>query len=233
MRNFILFFSINFWLQLNTITDLKAQEFCDTLVASTGKKIAVRFIEVYEKEISYAICDQPIEKRSYVSISQIKGLIRKGILIPVNELPKAESKIEKLIELFMKKNFHTNIAFIPVRNYYSLSFYYEKIYSLRKRKETYFRFTKFGGGVLPNHFFENGGSKITPFISVQFGLLKGANSHYFEVGGGIILINNIYALSLPVIANIGYRYQSSTGKCMIRSGLNWPEGLYIGLGYCF
>jgi hypothetical protein len=36
-----------------------------------------------------------------------------------------------------------------------------------------------------------------------------------------------------IAGNLGYRYQKPGGSFVFRSGLGWPEGYYLSLGFCF
>jgi hypothetical protein len=77
------------------------------------------------------------------------------------------------------------------------------------------------------------------FFSVMSLLMGKSNSH-LETGMGVIFTyhpdTDIWA---PIVndrhiaGNIGYRYQKPGGWFVFRTGLGWPEGMYLSFGYCF
>jgi hypothetical protein len=77
------------------------------------------------------------------------------------------------------------------------------------------------------------------FFSVMSLLMGKGNSH-LETGMGVLftyhpdteqwapIVNDRH-----IAGNIGYRYQKPGGWFVFRTGLGWPEGMYLSFGYCF
>lgn len=70
---------------------------------------------------------------------------------------------------------------------------------------------------------------------ISYTCLTGAEKNHFELGVGVAYMHFLtrsanYLLPAP---NIGYRYQKPEGNFIFRSGLGFPELLYVGLGYLF
>jgi hypothetical protein len=71
-------------------------------------------------------------------------------------------------------------------------------------------------------------------------MLMGRGSSHIETGMGVLftyhpdtkqwkpIVNDRH-----IAGNIGYRYQKPGGWFVFRTGLGWPEGFYLSLGYCF
>ena len=70
--------------------------------------------------------------------------------------------------------------------------------------------------------------------------LTGRKSVHFEFGGGILFTyDSHYEKFHPLIGdrhlagNLGFRYQKPGGTFIFRTGIGWPEYMYLSLGYCF
>jgi hypothetical protein len=71
-------------------------------------------------------------------------------------------------------------------------------------------------------------------------VLTGRKSAHLEIGSGLLitynsdhnsyhpLINNSY-----LAGNLGFRYQKPGGNFVFRTGMGWPEFMYLSLGVCF
>lgn len=85
----------------------------------------------------------------------------------------------------------------------------------------------------------------SPLLNFRIGLtmIKGAYDKHFELSLGYMnfhgkatrwydsfhLIYGNHALA----GSIGYRYQKPDGKFIFRTGLGYPETLYVSVGFCF
>ena len=93
-------------------------------------------------------------------------------------------------------------------------------------------------------------SKITPFVKAgyggaaywegessyilgQFGILTGVNAHHFEASAGLLKSFDEHYDMFPLCGVIGYRIQKPGGHFIFRTGVGWPEALYVGLGVSF
>jgi hypothetical protein len=77
------------------------------------------------------------------------------------------------------------------------------------------------------------------FFSVA-SLCMGRSGSHLETGMGVLftyyperrewhpIVNDRH-----IAGNIGYRFQRPEGRFLFRTGLGWPEGFYVSLGYCF
>lgn len=72
------------------------------------------------------------------------------------------------------------------------------------------------------------------FVLFEGGVLTGANKSHFEAAIGMSYFmeyeDNDF---LSPAASIGYRLQKPGGHFIFRTGLGYPEGLYIGFGVSF
>lgn len=67
--------------------------------------------------------------------------------------------------------------------------------------------------------------------------LSGKKKHRLETMLGITAAKNdnldIQSTDILLAAGLGYRFQKHEGGFVFRTGLGYPEGLYLGLGYAF
>lgn len=71
-----------------------------------------------------------------------------------------------------------------------------------------------------------GGSGLL-FIS-RFGILTGRGRRHFEAKAGICILNNIFPS-----ACIGYRKQKPGSRFIFRTGIGFPDALYVSWGVSF
>ena len=83
------------------------------------------------------------------------------------------------------------------------------------------------------------GPKGVNYVST-ISALMGRGSTHFEIGSGVLftywsdekefrpIVNERYLSGFT-----GFRYQKPGGSFVFRTGLGWPDGIYISLGYCF
>jgi len=72
-------------------------------------------------------------------------------------------------------------------------------------------------------------------IIINYTCLTGAENNHFELGVGATYMHFLttsgkYVAPAP---NIGYRYQKPDGKFVFRTGVGFPELLYMSFGYAF
>jgi hypothetical protein len=93
-----------------------------------------------------------------------------------------------------------------------------------------------------------------PYQSLMLGILTGARSSHFELNFGIVRMVNkstyerdkytsdFYSEPAPSkssythirpAGSVGYRYQKPGGRFLFRTGIGYPETLYLGLGTAF
>ena len=77
--------------------------------------------------------------------------------------------------------------------------------------------------------------------SLRYGIMTGIDKkHHFEINAGPQLLVGIYNDRLDFAAsefdfgfNVGYRMQKPQGSKIFRTGVGYPELLYVGLGFSF
>jgi hypothetical protein len=83
------------------------------------------------------------------------------------------------------------------------------------------------------------GSEGWNYVST-LSLLTGKKASHIEFGAGAVLswdtsAKHFYPIWSDnyIAANLGYRYQKPGGSFVFRTGIGWPEFLYLSLGFCF
>ena len=77
--------------------------------------------------------------------------------------------------------------------------------------------------------------------SLRYGIMTGIDKkHHFEINAGPQLLVGIYNDRLDFAAsefefgfNVGYRMQKPQGSTIFRTGVGYPELLYVSLGFSF
>ncbi|SFT74005.1 hypothetical protein SAMN05216474_2066 [Lishizhenia tianjinensis] len=68
----------------------------------------------------------------------------------------------------------------------------------------------------------------------HLGLLTGANNNHLELSAGY---NRFFTGDLqgdyPLSGTMGYRFQKPDGLFIFRTGVSFPEAVYLGLGFSF
>ncbi|HLF34947.1 MAG TPA: hypothetical protein VI583_11960 [Cyclobacteriaceae bacterium] len=85
------------------------------------------------------------------------------------------------------------------------------------------------------NFLSLNGSGDMVLISSNF--IMARSKHHFEIDAGIDYRFNMQAFipgeSVWPLFNLGYRYQKDKGGLLFRTGIGWPDGLFLGLGFTF
>lgn len=105
--------------------------------------------------------------------------------------------------------------------------YYERMFQRNLQKSTTSTFLKVGLG---NMAYWEGSSS---YVMAQFGLLTGPEKHHLEVSAGLVKSLDKNYNIFPLSGSIGYRMQKPNSHFIFRTGVGWPEALYIGLGTSF
>lgn len=109
----------------------------------------------------------------------------------------------------------------------SATVYYD---GLSKKYEYFTTFYKIGIGASTT-FFDG-----EFHLLGQYGILTGCKNHHLELGIGpnLQLVNILTGKPyLPITSTVGWRVQKPEGNFIFRTGLSWPEGIYLGFGYSF
>jgi hypothetical protein len=83
------------------------------------------------------------------------------------------------------------------------------------------------------------GARGTNYVSA-ISAIMGRKSVHFEIGSGLLLTYDPVEKKFdPIVrdrhlaGNAGFRYQKPGGHFIFRTGLGWPEGIYLCMGICF
>lgn len=111
--------------------------------------------------------------------------------------------------------------------YFTATAYYERMFQRNVQKSKIATFVKLGYG---GAAYWGGES---PYVLGQFGILTGVRKHHMEVSAGLVHSPDDSYVSSPLSGSIGYRFQKPDGHFIFRTGVGWPEALYVGLGVSF
>ena len=104
--------------------------------------------------------------------------------------------------------------------------YYERMFQRNTQKSNISTFVKAGFGSAA------GWEYTSSYILGHFGILTGIKKHHLEVSGGFVKSLDDYDI-FPLSGSIGYRIQKPNSHFIFRTGVSWPEALYVGLGVSF
>lgn len=105
--------------------------------------------------------------------------------------------------------------------------YYERMFQRNAQKSKVSTFLKAGLGSMA--YWEGTSS----YVIAQYGVLTGIEKHHLEASGGFVFsLDKDYDI-FPLSGSVGYRMQKPTGHFIFRTGVGWPEALYIGIGASF
>lgn len=112
--------------------------------------------------------------------------------------------------------------------WHSATVFYERMLKQKMWDKNIASFVKIGGGYIIEWSFdpEYGG----PSVIAQYGLLFGPRAHHFELGLGLSYDS---FLMRPFSFTTGYRFQRPNKSLVLRAGLSFPEGAYLGFGIAF
>lgn len=127
--------------------------------------------------------------------------------------------------------FSKNTIYVSILPYpqfdeiFSLSAHYELIIGTNK-KQNFNTIFRFGTGLLSIGW---GGA---PYINSSFGFFTGSKKSHFEMTLGAITFPLSDWFTLPA-GTFGYRYQKLGGGFIFRTGIGFPEVLFISFGKSF
>ena len=161
--------------------------------------------------------------REIINITSLKGLIIILVLIS-NTLVAQDVKPDSIESKMYSNAIYGNVGFGGL--YLTATAYYERMFQKNAQKSKISTFVKAGYG---GAAFWGGQSQ---YILGQFGILTGIRNHHLELSAGLVKFLDDY-ISSPLSGSIGYRMQKPGGHFIFRTGVGWPEALYIGLGVSF
>ena len=105
--------------------------------------------------------------------------------------------------------------------------YYERMFNKNTSERNISTFVNIGIGAMT---YREGSSS---YILARYGILTGAKNNHLEASLGVTsLLNESYKI-FPISTSIGYRRQKPGGHFIFRTGVAWPEALYVGIGASF
>jgi len=91
-------------------------------------------------------------------------------------------------------------------------------------------------GAGPWAWWSSNGWNYTSTLSV----LTGRKNTHLELGSGVLFSYNSYNKKFEPLAgnshlagNLGFRFQKPGGSFIFRTGIGWPEFMYLSFGICF
>jgi hypothetical protein len=125
-------------------------------------------------------------------------------------------------------------GFYPESLYSNILINYERM--LFRIPGSFFQSFWLRAGAGPWVAWGNKGSNYVSTLSV----LMGRQGAHLEIGSGVVFTYNSYIDEFHPIVNdrhlagfFGFRHQKPGGNFILRTGIGWPEGIYLSLGYCF
>ena len=129
----------------------------------------------------------------------------------------------------IESNMYSNAIYGNVGSgglWFTATAYYERMFQRNAQTSKISTFIKAGYGGAA--YWED----ESQYILGQFGILTGVRKHHLEVSAGLVKFLDDYD-PFPLAGSIGYRIQKPGGHFIFRTGVGWPESLYIGLGLSF
>lgn len=127
---------------------------------------------------------------------------------------------------FRKNIVHTSVGFLVL--YIPGTIFYERILSQPKENREIATFIRAGYGAYPNWSF------VQEYMVLEVGFFLGSEASHIEFAvGGMKIVNNSILMQYQPAASMGYRFQRPGGRIMFRSGIGYPEAIYVGVGFCF
>ena len=113
--------------------------------------------------------------------------------------------------------------------YNNVNIYYERMFQRNSHKSKIASLVKAGYGGWSSPM----GTKGSYFLG-QYGILTGVKKHHFEVSAGLTkFFGDSEGIETLLSGSMGYRTQKPDGKFIFRTGVSWPEALYLGFGVSF
>jgi len=162
--------------------------------------------------------------KNKTTIFSIKGFA--FILLLISNTISAQTEKQNSTENKMFSNaIYGSVGFGGL--WFTATGYYERMFQGNAQKSKIKTFVKAGYGGAA--YWEG----ESAYILGQFGILTGVKSHHLEVSAGLVKELDQHNVIFPVSGSIGYRIQKPKGHFIFRTGVGYPEALYIGLGVSF
>lgn len=169
------------------------------------------------------VLNLPISKYELQSASDsLQGLLMVNSLTDTAVLIPLEEKIDSR-KINLNKN-SINLSY----GIASVHFSYERLWQGKVFGSKNSTIVDFGLGGLAHW------EGYSPYIISRFGILTGSGSRHFEAKAGACFFwaGDVQGILLPS-ASIGYRKQKPGSRFIFRTGIGFPDFLYVSWGYSF
>jgi hypothetical protein len=142
----------------------------------------------------------------------------------------AQNELLLTPELVSKKNaVYCSIG--GVLFYTSGSLFYERIIKEKIKEKNINVFVRGGYGMTAATEKDGTGR----FVLLESGVVTGESKSHFEGALGINVFRHDFSetISIYPAGSVGYRYQKPDGGFIFRTGIGYPEAVFIGIGFSF
>lgn len=205
---------------------------CDTVVFLDGSTKTVQVQEVKKSKIIYILCCNECAVPREFKLKEIDTIIysnppeNKKI---VSNTVTVEEEIKDSLKVDLNKN-SLNISLGPggiLALFLPAHVSYERLYQGKVFGSKNSSILDFGiGGAA--HW---GGA--SPFLISRFGILTGSGHRHFEAKAGVCVFWDGDFEGVFPSAAIGYRKQKPDSRFIFRTGIGFPDALYISWGISF
>jgi len=113
--------------------------------------------------------------------------------------------------------------------YNNVNIYYERMFQRKPYRSRIITLVKAGYGGWSSPWGGKGS-----YILGQCGILTGVKKHHFELSAGLIkFFSDSEKIETLLSGSLGYRSQKPDGHFIFRTGVSWPETIYLGFGVSF
>ena len=156
----------------------------------------------------------------------LKKVLLTGLLVFLTILVYCQDNTASTEKLKINKSaLYGGLGITPVYGHITVN--YEYMFAQRPDKAFKYRGVRVGSGMY--QYFAD--ASLNTIISYM--CLTGTENKHFELGLGVSYMH-FTTLERRYIApapNAGYRYQKPDGKFIFRTGIGFPELLYVSFGY--
>lgn len=186
---------------------------CDTILMKCGRIIIANIIEQNLRELTLKYCHE--EKTSIVKLINVQEIYGK-------------SKFEDKKVITTRKN-AIYISIHSLVYYLGANLNYEKTLQTREKGLIKIISVKLGAGQLGSLF-----DQTITFVHSGVHALTGKKNNHLDASIGVTFFSYQHSSSkfLPA-GSIAYRFQKPMGHFVFRTGVGFPEGVFVSLGAAF
>ena len=194
----------------------------DLIVTTTGDSISCRIDSITNTEIYFEMKVNNNWFHTYTNKNDI-------IEYKLNAIDKKLVIFKSGTSYIVSSREHKNVLYATAGIfflYYGVNVNYERM--IRESNDRFIQslWIRVGAGVITDWSDDEGINLITTITA-----LTGKRNSHFEFALGATHQGE-YILIFPA-GNLGYRYQKPKGGFVFRTGIGWPETIYLSFGYSF